>query len=70
MENEYARIMKLAEDIIKAANGMNMGQFVTAICITIDLLCTAFDIDARQVAEDIHDRVVSVNDFADKHLAN
>ena len=70
MDNRYAKIMKLAENIIKAANGMDMGGFVTAVCITVDMLCTAYDIDARQVAEEIRDRIVSINEFADNHMAN
>ena len=64
MEREL-KIMKASQGIIHAVDGMNMGDFITTICITIDMLCTHFGIDVREVAKDMYDEIVSVCDFAD-----
>lgn len=66
MENRYARIMKLAENMLKSADGMNMGDYISASCIALELLCQHLGLEIREVAKDIYDEIVEVNDRADE----
>ena len=66
MEDRYARIMKLAENMLKSADGMNMGDYITASCIALELLCQHFGLEIREVAKDMYDEIVEVNDKADE----
>lgn len=59
------RILTATQSILDAADGMKMGDFVTALCIAIDTLCMSVNVDPRKVINDIRDSIVSVNDFMD-----
>lgn len=59
------KIMTATQSILDAADGMKMGDFITALCMAIDTLCMVVNVDPREVIRDMCDTVVEVNDFVD-----